>query len=310
MAHSFRLHGSILLNLAAVLTVGMVLLILCGRIEAGQHSGCIYKAVKFNMVGGDASVLEKFKLLKELGYDGVELYGPDVVEPAEALRASRETGLPIHGLVSPKHWEVRLSDPDPKVRAKSVQRLRDAIVETHAVGGSSMLLVVGKVADPRNENHDQVWARSIEGIRQVLPLASRLGVRILVENVWNGFCYDPHKLAAYIDEINSPWVGVYFDIGNVRKFGKPEDWIRILGRRIVKLDVKDWHKTKGWCKIGEGDVDWPQVRQALHEIRYTGWATAEVAGGDRSRLADIAARMDRSLGCRCATAEKCCRRGH
>ena len=295
MALLLEQHGRVLLNLGGVLAVGVALLMLSSSTAAGQHTGRIFKAVKFGMIRGDQSIAEKFKLLKDLGYDGVEMSSPGGADKQAALAASRQTGLPIHGMVGSIHWQTRLSDPDPEVRAKATEGLRTAIIETHRVGGSAVLLVPGQVKDPEHENHDQVWQRSIVEVRKVLPLASRLGIRILVENVWNDFCYDPHKLAAYIDEIDSPWVGVYFDIGNVRKFGKPEEWIRVLGRRIVKLDVKDWGKANGWCKIGDGDVDWPAVRQALHDIRFTGWATAEVAGGDRDRIKEIAERMDRAL---------------
>jgi L-ribulose-5-phosphate 3-epimerase len=299
MTDLLKLHGATLLNLTCMLAACIVPLIMFGSAEAGEHTGRIYKAVKFGMVRGDQSIVEKYKMLKELGYDGVESDSPGGPDKDEEAAASRETGLPIHGMVGSIHWHTRLSDPDPEVRAKATAGLRTAIIDAHRVGGTAVLLVPGQVNDPENENHDQVWQRSIVEIRKVLPLASRLGIHVLVENVGNGFCHDPHQFAAYIDEIDSPWVGVYFDIGNVkfvRKFGKPEDWIRILGRRIVKLDVKDWGQTNGFCKIGDGDVDWPEVRAALREIRYTGWATAEVAGGDRERLKEIAERMDRVLG--------------
>jgi len=153
------------------------------------------------------------------------------------------------------------------------------------------LLVPGKVDGP-DETHDHVWERSIVEIRKVLPLASRLGIQVLIENVWNGFCEHPEALRDYIDEIDSPWVGVYFDIGNVRKFGPSEDWIRTLGSRIVKLDVKDWGQKNGFCRLGEGDVNWPAVRQALAEIQFTGWATRE--GRDQS-LQDTSQLMDELL---------------
>lgn len=161
----------------------------------------------------------------------------------------------------------------------------------------------GAARDPEKESHGHVWTRSIEQIRKALPTASKLGVRILIENVWNNFLYDPKGdnnqsaslLAAYLDEINSPWVGSYFDIGNHQRFGKPAEWIRTLGDRIVKLDVKDWGVSNGFCKIGDGDVDWADVRRALDEIGYTGWATAEVAGGDRHRIKDVSERMDKYL---------------
>ncbi len=272
--------------------------------SSGEHRGRIYKSVKFGMVRGKLSIQKKFELLKELGYDGVELNSPGGCNKKAALAASQAVGLPIHGAVDSIHWGTRLSDPNPAVREKGRAGLETAVRDTHLVGGSSVLLVPGRVANKDTENQEQVWERSIEQIRKVLPLSSRLGIHILIENVWNGFCYQhggpdnqtADKLAEYIDAINSPWAGVYFDIGNHQKYGKPANWIRTLGRRIVKLDVKDWGKKKGFCKIGDGDVDWPDVRKALTEIGFNGWSTAEVGGGGKERLKEIADRMDRALG--------------
>ncbi len=266
--------------------------------------GRIYKSIKIGMFNEKISLEEKFALLKEIGYDGIELNSPGGYDKAEALAASKKVGLPIHGVVDSIHWNKRLSDPDPAVREIGLQGLLTAIQEAHQVGGSAALLVPGKVTHPENENQQQVWDRSIEQIRKALPLASRLGIHILIENVWNGFCYthegpdnqSADKLAEYIDTFNSPWVGSYFDIGNHQKYGKPAEWIRTLGRRIVKLDVKDWGKANGFSKIGDGDIDWADVRKALGEIGYSGWATAEVRGGDRQRMAEVFQRMNTALG--------------
>lgn len=262
--------------------------------ESHSLQQLIHKSVKWGMVGEDGTVLEKFQLQKELGYDGVELTSPTSLDHAEALQASRTTGMPIHGVVDSVHWHDRLSSPDETIRAKGLDALKQAIADTHGWHGSTVLLVPGRVTGP-DETHDDVWQRSIVEIRKAIPMAARLGVRILIENVWNGFCESPEQLRDYVDEIDSPWVGVYFDIGNVRKFGASEDWIRTLRYRIVKLDVKDWGHTNGFCKIGDGDVNWSEVRKALQEIRFTGWSTAEVAGGKRDRLAEIASRMNRHL---------------
>ncbi|MBA4104455.1 MAG: xylose isomerase [Pirellula sp.] len=255
----------------------------------------LYKAVKWGMIADAPTVLDHFKICKELGYDGMELISPADFSAEEVRKASDATGLPVHGLVDMKHWDVRLSSPDAKVREEGVAILRQAILDCHAFGGFSVLLVPGRV-NGADETHDHVWKRSIEGIRQVLPLASKLGVQVLIENVWNGFCETPEQLRDYLDEIANPWVASYFDIGNVVKFSPSQNWIRTLGARIVKLDVKEWSTEKGFdAKIGEGDVNWPAVRQALREIGFSGWCTAEVAGGDREWLADVAKRMDQTL---------------
>ena len=264
-------------------------------VDDRSNEGRIYKSVKWGMIDPGETIREKFDLCKQLGFDGMELVAParhDAKEVRAAAEATRHA----------RAWNGRAEALEGQTLVAQIRRVRDearqdlltGLADTHAYGGDSILLVPGKVTGS-NETHDDVWHRSIEQIRQVLPTASKLGVRVLVENVWNGFCETPEQLRDYIDEIDSPWVGVYFDIGNARKFNPSEDWIRVLGRRIVKLDVKDWGTSNGFCKIGDGDVDWAAVREALDEIDFTGWCTAEVRGGNRDRLAEIAERMTRAL---------------
>ena len=256
--------------------------------KSTNFKGRIYKALKGGKKKGE-SVEDFFIRLKKLGYDGVE--SGNAAE-AEAYRAAaKKTGIRVHGLVNGGHWSVRLSDPRPEVREKGRKNLENALINSHLLGGSSVLLVPGKVGGA-NETHDHVWERSIEQILAVIPLASRLGVRVLIETVWNGFCESPEKFRDYIDEFNSPWVGAYFDIGNMQKFAPAEDWIRTLGNRTVKLDVKDWGKKNGFCRLGEGDVEWDKVRTALQEIGFAGWATRE--GSDKS-LEDTSQLIDNLL---------------
>jgi len=190
-----------------------------------------------------------------------------------------------------------LSDPDPSVRAQALEAMKDALRFAGDCGASSILLVIGKVTDPTNENHDQVRDRSIEQIRKAIPLAARLGVRILCENVGNGFCPDAKHWAAYLDSVGSPWVGAFFDIGNHHGYGGADHWIRTLGSRIVKIDVKDRNMDMNKnCNLFDGHVDWGKVRAELSALKFSGWATAEVKGGGRERLREVAERMDRALG--------------
>ena len=100
------------------------------------------------------------------------------------------------------------------------------------------------------------------------------------------------KFRDYIDAFQSPWVGAYFDIGNMQKFAPAHEWVRILGTRTVKLDVKDWGKKNGFCRLGEGDVDWGKVRAELLKIGFTGWATRE--GRDKD-LKDTSRLMDQLM---------------
>ena len=221
------------------------------------------------------------------------------MDVAETNKAIAESGLPVDGTVNSTHWSVRHTDPDPAVRAKALEQLKGALRSTKAVGGHTMLLVVGHGKDGPE---DEIWKRSIDNIQQALPLAAELGVVIAIENVWNQFLYDhdgpatqsAEKFVQFVDELNSPWVGMQFDIGNHWKYGSMGDWIRQLGRRVVKLDVKGFsRKENRFTKIGEGDIDFQDVRKALLEIDFYGWCAAEVGGGDANRLAEISANMDR-----------------
>lgn len=260
----------------------------------------LLKAVKIGMVKGELSLLEKFQLVKGLGYDGIELSSPNGFSRDEVIAARDQSRLPIHGVVCSVHWRDTLSDPNPEVRARGVEGLKTALEDSKAYGGTSVLLVPAKVT--KEVSYADAYQRSQAEIRKALPLAEKLGIKILFENVWNGFLLSPLETARYIDEFETKMVGAYFDVGNVVNFGWPEHWIRILGKRIVKLDIKEYSRKlrdksgpyAGFrVKLGDGDCDWPAVMQALDEIGYEGWGTAEVAGGGRERLADIAARMDR-----------------
>ncbi|MGH7127082.1 MAG: sugar phosphate isomerase/epimerase family protein [Planctomycetaceae bacterium] len=259
-------------------------------------------AVKIGMVQGDLSLHEKFQLLKAIGYDGIELNSPNGFTTDEVLAARDETGLPIHGVVDSVHWKQTLSDPNPDVRAEGVEALKTALRDAKAYGATSVLLVPAVVN--QDVSYADAYKRSQAEIKKALPLAEELGIRILLENVWNNFLLSPLETARYVDELDSPMMGVYFDVGNVVRYGWPEHWIQTLGRRIAKLDIKEYSRDKQMkeglykgfqVEIGEGDCDWPAVRTALDEIGYSGWATAEVRGGGEERLRDIHERMDRAL---------------
>ncbi|MDP7496306.1 MAG: sugar phosphate isomerase/epimerase family protein, partial [Roseibacillus sp.] len=251
--------------------------------------GRIFKAVKGGKKGGETP-LQFFERLKELGFDGVE--SGNAGQAAAYAEATEQTGVMFHGLVCGWHWgATRLSSPDSAARAKGLAQMEKNIRDTYRLGGSAVLLVPGKVGGA-NETHEQVWDRSITEVRKILPLASRLGIRVLIETVWNGFCLSPAVFRDYIDAFDSPWVGAYFDIGNMQKFAPAEEWIRTLGNRTVKLDIKDWGKKNGFCRLGEGDVDWDKVRTALKEVGFSGWATRE--GRDKN-LEDTSALIDQLL---------------
>lgn len=263
--------------------------------SAGQFTGKIKKAVKFHMVDAgetvaalDQTVERKFRLVKELGFDGIETRAAlgekngSLVDAYE--RASQKTGLPIHGL-------IHSSNPD----------LIGAIDQAKRLGASSVLHVVRY---NKKISYADNYFQTQQIIRRAIDRAEEQGVMILVENVWASFLIEPMGMARYLDELDSPMVAAYFDVGNVVRWGWPEHWLEVLGDRVKKLDIKEYDLSvamnegmrKAFDKpLGEGSIEWAKVRSQLAKISYEGWATAEVRGGDRTRLTEIAAQMDRVL---------------
>ncbi len=286
--------------------VGGSLLPTCGQITRAESKPAgkpwLRKTLKIGMIRSKGSLTDKFRIAKEAGFEGVELNVPGINIDA-AKQAVQATGIVIDGTVGGYHWGQRHTDPDPEVRKIALEKLKQGITETAAVGGTTMLLVPGHGKDGSD---DEVMERAQIAIRAALPLAKEKGVSILIENVWNDFCYDHEggndqtadRLASFIDSFESPWVGVQYDIGNHWKYGDPADWIRTLNKRIKKLDTKGYSRKDGsWTKITEGDIDWPSVEKALRDIGFTGWLAAEVGGGDLARLKEIRDHMEESLHC-------------
>jgi hexulose-6-phosphate isomerase len=262
--------------------------------------GRIRKTLKQGMVNVSGSLSDQFGAVKSAGFDGIEMDSPgmDVAATKAAIAA---TGLPVDGTVCSTHWKITHTSPDAAQRKQALADLMTALRDTHAVGGHTVLLVVGHGKDgPERE----IWPRAIENIAQAIPLAAELGVFIAIENVWNRFLYDhdggnnqtADKFIKFVDELNSPWVGMQFDIGNHWKYAAPGEWIRALGKRIVKLDVKGFSRAKNeFTAIDAGDIDWPDVCKALLEINFSGWAAAEVDGGNLEALRRISDQMTRVL---------------
>ena len=260
----------------------------------------IKKSLKFGMVKEDLSILDKFKLLKDLGFDGVEMDSPNELDNKEIFKARDITGLEIPGVVNSYHWKYPLSDPDPKVRAQCVESMKTALRDCKAYGGTTVLLVPAVVK--AEVGYEEAYKRSQEEIRKILPVAEETGIKIAIENVWNNFLISPVEAARYIDEFENEMIGWYFDVGNIVRYGWPEHWVRTLGKRILKLDIKEYSRQKQrdegiWegfkVELTEGDSDWAKVNQALRDVGYKGWGSAEVAGGDRERLKQISELMDK-----------------
>ena len=262
----------------------------------------IQKAIMWDTFGMKGTVLEKFRALKAAGFHGVE--ASSHMNQDEVARAYEETGLKCASVCGSRHWGKPLSAPDEKVRAEGLEALKQTIRDAKRYGATSILLVPGVVN--KDVTYEQCWERSIAGIRAALPLCEETGVKIAVENVWNNFLMKPQQAKDYLAAINHPLVGWHFDIGNMVKFGPSEEWIKVLGKSILKLHIKDYGntadasgKTPGFgVKLMEGSVNWPAVMSELDKVGYNSWAITEQPGGqtkDAEALKEFSARLDKAL---------------
>jgi len=258
------------------------------------------KAVLISVLPKDASYAERFAIAREAGFDAIEMQTVAREEEAAEIRdAADKTGLRIHSVMNVDHWRFPLSSGDRDVVNRSVAGLETSLGNAARWGADAVLLVPA-VVDQATSYRD-AWTRSQQVIRErVLPVAGELRVIVAVEEVWNKFLLSPLEFARYVDELDSPWLKAYFDVGNVVFYGYPQDWIRTLGARISKVHLKDFHLDRpngrfAWTNIGDGDIDWREVGRAFSDVGYRGFFTTEVAGGDAEYLKDLARRVDRFL---------------
>jgi hexulose-6-phosphate isomerase len=253
---------------------------------APAPGGRIKKAVGWEMiVEPNLSLEDKFRVAKDAGFEGVEVSRraskKDALDVKALAQASEKVGIPIHGLSNGSNMDL------------------EAAIDDAAICGATTVLHVVR-ADP-NGSFMENYRQTQQLIKSAISHAEKKRIKICVENVWATFLIEPLTMARYIDEIGSPWVKSYFDVGNVMRWGWPQHWIEVLGKRIEKIHIKEYSLKiamkdgmgKGFdLPIGQGDIDWKRVREELKKIGLQSWATAEVRGGDRKRLAEISTQMD------------------
>ncbi len=251
------------------------------------------KAIMYATIGYKGSVLEKFQAVKAAGFEGVEPMSH--MNQDEVVKAFEATGLKPASVCCATHWNKTLSDPDERVRKEGLEGLVQALKDAKHYGASSVLLVPGVVN--AKVSYEECFERSTAEIKKAVPVAAELGVKIAVENVWNNFVTKPEQAKSFLDAIGSPQVGWHFDIGNCIKFGPAEQWIPVLGQRILKLHIKEFSAVKSFnVRFLDGDNNWPAIMKALDEIGYDGWGISEQPGDqakDSQSLRDLSARMDR-----------------
>lgn len=279
-----------------------------GAIVSPPEGKRILLSCKLSMITSEAngkplSLSDRLTLASKAGFDGVDFdeAGKYTVEQARA--AVQQSRVFCHNAINHEHWSKRLTSANEDERSAGVANIAHCLRVAHAIGGSGVLIVIGRGDDgPENIVNDRAAAE----IRKLLPLAASLGQPILFENVWNKMHYDhdqppeqpPTRFIEFVDRFKSPWVGMYYDIGNHWKYGQPREWLNAFGHRCVKLDIKGFSRAKDKfvdITSPDDDVPWGEVRKGLDDIGWSGWTTAEVGGGDVDRLTTVRKQMEKAL---------------
>lgn len=260
----------------------------------------IKKGLGFWMIKEELSLLDKFKLVKDLGFDGIEFNSPLDLPLKDLLEARDKTGVEIPSTVNKDHWGKPITDPDPAIRRFTIDSMARSLEQTKELGGDTVLLVPGVVSD--TVSYKTAYDNALDSIRKMIPHAEKTGVKIALENVWNNFILSPIEAKDFLDKIDHPLVGWYFDLGNILRYGWPDHWLEVLGDKVFKLHVKEYSKKimneqglgKGFnVELTQGDVNWSQVMKTIKNINYKGqYMTLEVNGGDRTVLKKLSDQLD------------------
>ena len=267
---------------------------------------------------GSLDVFEFLRLAKEHRFPAVELaiseagalgFDTDEARCQAILAEADRLGVKVASVASGQYWARALGDKTEAARAAALKDLETMLQITSWLGCKTLLTIPGAVdvfflPDRERLSYDHVHRYATEGIRAALPTAERCGVRMGIENVWNKFLLSPMEMAAFIDQFQSPWVGAYVDVANLAPYGYAQDWLRVLGKRVVGIHFKDFRKSvgnlDGFVDLLEGDVDWPEVMTAIEEIGYDGPLVAEMIPCYRHypmvRIANTSNAMDAILG--------------
>ncbi len=247
---------------------------------------------------GVKDIKEALRETKELGFEGLEIclspgdgpLGFDMSDDAvKALHNEvAASGLDCASVTTGALWGTPLTASDPAVRAQGVHAVKQCLRIANGLGATGILVVPGAVEiffDPAAEivQYDVALDRVRECMKELVPVAERNKVAIGIENVWNKLFLSPVELRDFIDSFGSDYLGSFFDVGNILLTGFPEQWIRILGKRIKKVHMKDYRKSvgtvDGFVDLLEGSVNWPEVMKALREVGYNDYLIAEMIPG-------------------------------
>ncbi len=266
-----------------------------------------FKAINYWVLGGfegEKTPYQAIDDVKKMGLDGIELtYGDclkkDITgkECKDIVKYADEKGISLKTLAAGFYWGCSLGSDDPSEREKAISFTEKYIKVASWLNVDRILVVPGAVDVAWDESrpvtsYRNVWDNATDSLNKVLKTAREYEVTICLENVWNKFLLSPVEFKLFLDQFDSEYLGIYFDVGNTVLNGYPEHWIEILKSKIKAIHFKNF--TRDDCGgtlhgFGEdilvGDVNFSTVLRELEKIKYSGPITAEMI--PFSRLPDM-----------------------
>ena len=242
----------------------------------------------------EPSLKKCFELAKDAGFEGVEVALD--TEGEVSLKSTKEdiekvkqyakdVGIELYSVASGLYWQKNYTANSEAVRREAIEITKKQLEVASWLGCQSILVVPGSVGvdfEPGSEvvEYDVAYDRCLAALKELAPVAEKFKVELCIENVWNKFLLSPLEMRDLLDKVNSPYVCSYFDVGNVLYSGYPEQWIKILNKRIKKVHFKDYRRDvgtlSGFVDLLAGNVDYVAVKKALDDVGYEGWVTAEM----------------------------------
>ena len=248
------------------------------------------------LVAGDLPLADFFQQAAVAGYEVVELCmrrqgeltpasPPDQL--AQIVATAQAHGLALVSLTH-SHCTGNLLDSGP-AQQTSIRETEVGLRAAAAMGIPCTLHTLGSLRP--DLYYDDAYRNGVYSLQQLAATAEQLGVTLAVEFVWNGFLFSPLEMKHFLDEVGSPAIGFYFDPGNMAVFQYPHHWVRIVGRHIKMVHLKDWRGRAlngSWPALLAGEVDYVAMNRELRVLGYDGPMISEVPA-DIASFAETAA---------------------
>ena len=237
---------------------------------------------------------ESLRLIAEAGFDGVDCSffdmkgedsvwnGPGWKSLAQELRVQAE-GLGLCFRQAHAPFPSAKADEDyNKVIFPRILRSMEAA----AIMGVENIVIHPIHYGAYWKEREAQYQRSLDFYRELIPYCKEFGIRVCTENMWSrdpakiirdSLLSRPEEFCAFVDELDSPWIGACLDIGHAALVGQnPADMVRRMGKRITCLHVHDvdYREDKHTLPFTQ-ELDWEEITKALGEVGYRGDFTFE-----------------------------------